>query len=259
MPIKTHHIVVYSGGMDSFTLLHDVRRNYVKEGDTLRALSFNYGQRHAKELEYGQSVCRELGIPRRVIDLHVITELISNSALTNPDMPVPEGHYAAENMKQTVVPGRNTIMLSVALGFAENVVALSAKEAPLGEVHLAVIYYGAHAGDHDIYPDCRPEHFYAMRDVCTTSSDGAVSLMAPYLHGNKISILTRGLEMGLDYGRSWTCYKGEKHPCEVCGSCTERAEAFERNGVADPLITAKHVYQSSGQLDASSGASTQTI
>ncbi|HCU66760.1 MAG TPA: 7-cyano-7-deazaguanine synthase QueC [Rheinheimera sp.] len=215
MPQKV--VVIYSGGMDSFTVLH----NAIRAGHQVYALSFNYGQRHVKELICAQNVCQELGIHHKIVDISAINQLIGGSSLTD-DIEVPEGHYAADNMKSTVVPNRNMILLSLAVGYA---VSLDAQ----------AVYYGAHSGDHFIYPDCRPEFVQKMHDVCQIANYEPVDIISPYLHQTKIEILKDGLKMGLDYSKTWTCYNGREKACGKCGSCQERLEAFALNQVTDPL------------------------
>ena len=210
-------VVIYSGGMDSFTLLNRVLR----AGKDVHALSFDYGQKHKKELDYAASVCRSLQVPHKVVDITSINQLIATSALT-ADIDMPEGHYADDNMKQTVVPNRNMILLSLAVGYA---VSLEASE----------VYYGAHGGDHAIYPDCRPLFVEKMNQVCAIANYQAVSIEVPYLHADKGEILADGLAMGLDYGQTWTCYNGREKACGKCGACQERLEAFETHGQSDPL------------------------
>ncbi len=138
------------------------------------------------------------------------------------NIEVPEGHYAADNMKSTVVPNRNMILLSLAVGYA---VSLNAQ----------AVYYGAHSGDHFIYPDCRPEFVQKMHDVCQIANYEPIDIISPYLHESKIEILRDGLAMGLDYSKTWTCYNGRAKACGKCGSCQERLEAFSLNQATDPL------------------------
>lgn len=135
---------------------------------------------------------------------------------------MPEGHYEADNMKSTVVPNRNMILLSLAVGYA---VSLEANQ----------VYYGAHSGDHAIYPDCRPEFVNKMNDVCQIANYEAVEIVTPYLKNSKIEILTDGLKMGLDYSDTWTCYNGREKACGQCGACQERLEAFKLNNATDPI------------------------
>lgn len=210
-------VVIYSGGMDSYTVLHKALR----DGKTVHALSFDYGQRHKKELEYAARVCESLHIPHKVVDISAINSLIGGSSLTS-DVAVPEGHYEEPSMKQTVVPNRNMILLSMAVGYA---VSLEANE----------VYYGAHSGDHAIYPDCRPEFVEKMSDVCRIANYTAVEIVTPYIDVSKTAILTDGLNMGLNYGETWTCYNGREKACGKCGACQERLEAFKDNGLVDPL------------------------
>ncbi|HSG51676.1 MAG TPA: 7-cyano-7-deazaguanine synthase QueC [Rheinheimera sp.] len=215
MPNKV--VVIYSGGMDSFTVLHKA----VQAGHDVYALSFNYGQRHVKELQCAAQVCQELGIKHKIVDISAINQLLAGSSLTD-DIEIPEGHYAADNMKSTVVPNRNMILLSLAVGYA---VSLGASQ----------VYYGAHSGDHFIYPDCRPEFVQKMHDVCQIANYEPVDIVSPYLHQTKIEILADGLAMGLDYAKTWTCYNGREKACGKCGSCQERLEAFNLNNAKDPL------------------------
>jgi len=210
-------VVIYSGGMDSFTILNKAFR----DGYELYALTFDYGQKHSKEIDYARNVCAELGIDHRIIDITAINQLIKSSSLTS-DIEIPEGHYADDNMKSTMVPNRNMILLSLAIGYAVDIGAQK-------------VFYGAHSGDHAIYPDCRPEFVQAMNNVARIANYEPVEIVTPYLTGDKVSILKDGLEMGLDYGKSWTCYNGREKACGKCGSCDERLEAFAKNNAVDPL------------------------
>jgi len=216
--IKTEKVVViYSGGMDSFTVLNRA----LKDGKEVFALSFDYGQRHVKELECASKVCNSLGIKHKVIDISSINQLLAGSSLTD-NIDIPEGHYEAENMKSTIVPNRNMILLSLAVGYAVSVEA-------------SQVYYGAHSGDHAIYPDCRPEFVEKMNDVCLIANYESVEIFSPYLTVNKSAILTDGLSMDLDYSDTWTCYNGREKACGKCGACQERLEAFSDNNVIDPI------------------------
>ena len=210
-------VVVYSGGMDSFTLLHKV----LQQGFDVFALSFDYGQRHVIELTVAENVCGGLGVNQKVVDISAINSLIGGSSLTSA-IDVPEGHYEEESMKATVVPNRNMILLSLAVGYAVSIEA-------------SKVFYGAHSGDHAIYPDCRPEFVHRMNDVCKIANYEEVEIVTPYLDQSKIEILAEGMAMELDYGQTWTCYNGREKSCGKCGACQERLEAFERNRVVDPL------------------------
>ncbi|RUO57993.1 7-cyano-7-deazaguanine synthase QueC [Pseudidiomarina marina] len=210
-------VVIYSGGMDSFTVLHHA----VRHGHEVYALSFNYGQRHVRELDAAARVCQQLGIPHKVVDITAINSLLAGSSLTS-DIEIPEGHYAEASMQSTVVPNRNMILLSLAIGYA---VSLGAE----------AVYYGAHSGDHAIYPDCRPEFVEKMNAVSLIANYEPVRIEVPYLRNNKAEILADGLRMNLDYSQTWTCYNGREKACGKCGACVERLEAFATNQVTDPL------------------------
>lgn len=210
-------VVIYSGGMDSFTLLHLARAR----GFEVHALSFNYGQRHVRELDCARQVCADLGIPHKEIDIRAMSEVMSGSSLTS-DIEVPEGHYEEDSMKATVVPNRNMILLSLATGYAVTAGA-------------SAVWFGAHGGDHAIYPDCRPEFVEKMDAVCRVANYEPVGIEAPFIRMDKGEILAEGLKLGLDYSQTWTCYNGRDKACGRCGSCVERLEAFAANGVTDPL------------------------
>lgn len=210
-------VVIYSGGMDSFTVLNHA----VKHGHEVFALSFNYGQRHVRELDAAAKVCQALTIPHKVVDITAINSLLAGSSLTS-DIAIPEGHYEAESMQSTVVPNRNMILLSLAIGYAVSIGA-------------EAVYYGAHSGDHAIYPDCRPEFVKKMNDVSLIANYEPIRIEVPYLTNDKAQILADGLAMGLDYSQTWTCYNGREKACGKCGACIERLEAFTANNVTDPL------------------------
>jgi|TARA_R100000656_G_C3954589_1_gene128966 7-cyano-7-deazaguanine synthase len=210
-------VVILSGGMDSTTLLYDAKH----DGYDVSAISFNYGQKHKKELNVATKTCSKLDINHKILDLSVLN-LLAPSALTREDWDVPEGHYADENMKQTVVPNRNMVMLSLATSYA------IAKKADC-------LFYGAHAGDHDIYPDCRKEFVDAMIKTIKLADWHRVQLVAPYLDIDKGAIVKIGKTLEVDYSLTWTCYKGRELACGKCGSCVERLEAFEKANMKDPI------------------------
>ncbi|WP_111636990.1 7-cyano-7-deazaguanine synthase QueC [Marinomonas shanghaiensis] len=210
-------VVVYSGGMDSFTVLNTA----IDNGLDVYALSFNYGQKHSKELEVAARVCKELGVSHKVVDITAINSLMANSSLTG-DAHIPEGHYQDDNMKSTVVPNRNMVLLSMAIAYA---VSLEASK----------VYYGAHSGDHHIYPDCRPEFVEAMNAVSKIANYQSVEIVTPFLHSSKGEILKAGLAMNLNYANTWTCYNGREKSCGKCGACYERLEAFAEQCQTDPL------------------------
>jgi len=215
--MKEKVVVIYSGGMDSFTVLHKA----LEQGKDVYPLTFNYGQRHSKEIEYAADVCKALNIPHKVVDISAINQLMTGSSLTS-DIDIPEGHYEEDSMKSTVVPNRNMVLLSMAIAYAVSIDARA-------------VYYGAHSGDHAIYPDCRPEFVEKMNDVSQIANYDPVDIVSPYIKQDKIGILRDGLRMGLDYGQSWTCYNGREKACGHCGSCQERLEAFKLNNITDPL------------------------
>ncbi len=210
-------VVIFSGGMDSFTVLNRA----LKDGKEVYALTFDYGQKHVKEIACASKVCEQVGVAHKVIDISAINQLLAGSSLTD-DIDIPEGHYEAESMKSTVVPNRNMILLSLAVGYAVSVKA-------------SQVYYGAHSGDHAIYPDCRPEFVMKMNDVCQIANYEAVEIFSPYLNDTKSDILTDGIKMGLSYDDTWTCYNGREKACGKCGACQERLEAFADNNATDPL------------------------
>lgn len=209
-------VLIYSGGMDSFTLLHEL----IAAEYEVVTLSFDYGQRHRKELDFARLECLRLGVDWQLINLPTF----GGSSQTDAAIAVPEGHFQSESMKLTVVPNRNMIMLSIAIGVAVS--------RGIGEVCTAV-----HAGDHAVYPDCREAFISAMNKVAGLANYLPVIVNAPYQHLGKGDILTLGLTMmrAADYVKSWTCYNGREKACGKCGACTERLEAFAQNNAIDPL------------------------
>lgn len=202
-------VAILSGGMDSTTLVYDL----VKRGHEVKCLSFNYGQRHKKELKYAAKTCEKFQIEHFIVDLTSITSLISNSSLTG-GIEVPEGHYEDETMKKTVVPNRNMIMLSIAIGYAEN----------LGYECVAI---ANHAGDHAIYPDCRTEFIKQLSKAAELGTYNEIYILAPYSDITKTDIAKIGLNLGIDYDKeTWSCYKGLEEHCHKCGTCVERDEAI---------------------------------
>lgn len=210
-------VLIYSGGLDSTVLLYDLR----SKGIDVLPLGINYGQRHAKELMSAQKVCNQLGIKYHVADLSSIRPLIEGSSQTDPAVPVPEGHYAEESMKLTVVPNRNMIMLSIAAGYAISKKAES-------------VAYAAHSGDHAIYPDCRHEFADALDIAIKLADWHPVSLLRPYIDFSKADIVKIGHNLGVPFVDTWSCYKGGDIHCGKCGTCVERKEAFHLAGIIDP-------------------------
>ena len=217
-------VVVLSGGMDSTTLLWDVVAS--NKHKKIYALSINYGQRHSKELSCAAVTCSKLNIHHKIVDMASIgNSLLSGSSLTS-DVDVPEGHYEEESMRSTVVPNRNMILISLAVGYA---VSLDA----------GTVYYGAHAGDHAIYPDCRKEFVTAMQEAIKLCDWKKVRLEAPYIDIDKGDIVIIGKQIGMfdacGYTDTWTCYKGLDKACGKCGACSERILAFHKAEVVDPV------------------------
>ncbi|MFK0333263.1 7-cyano-7-deazaguanine synthase QueC [Rhizobium sp. NPDC090275] len=211
-------IVICSGGLDSVSLAHRI----AAEQQLIGLLSFDYGQRHRKELDYAAACAKRLGVPHQIIDIRPIGSHLTGSALTD-NIDVPDGHYAEETMKATVVPNRNAIMLAIAFGLA------AAQKADA--VAVAV-----HGGDHFIYPDCRPGFIDAFQVMQDAALDGyaSVKLQAPYVNATKADIVTDGAKHGTPFAETWSCYKGGARHCGRCGTCVERREAFHLAGVADP-------------------------
>ncbi len=211
-------IVICSGGLDSVSLAHMVARDHQLTG----LISFDYSQRHRKELDYAALCAQRLGVPHDIIDLRPVGAVLTGSALTD-DVDVPDGHYAEDSMRVTVVPNRNAIMLTVAFGAA----------AARGADAVAT---AVHGGDHFIYPDCRPAFTEAFEAMQQHALDGYadVSLFTPFVHRNKADIVTEGARCDTPFAQTWSCYKGGEHHCGRCGTCVERREAFHLAGVADP-------------------------
>lgn len=211
-------IVVCSGGLDSVTLAHKV----AAENRLLGLVSFLYGQRHKKEIDFAGQCADRLGVAHLQIDISPVGALLSGSALTD-EITVPEGHYAEETMKLTVVPNRNAIMLTIAYGIA----AAQGAEAVATAVH---------GGDHFIYPDCRPrfiEAFQAMQDLALEGL-AQIKLYTPFVSCTKADIVAVGKRLAVPFEHTWSCYQGGESHCGRCGTCVERIEAFALAGVTDP-------------------------
>ena len=212
-------VVLCSGGMDSVTALYWARSVH----DVVAVASFDYGSKHNhRELPFAVEHAAKLGLRHEVIPLEFVNRLFASDLLQSGGA-VPEGHYAAENMKQTVVPFRNAIMLSIACGWAESV----------GAEGLVI---AAHTGDHTIYPDCREDFMRAMGDAMRLGTYAGVQLLRPFIAKTKGQIAAEGARLGVDFGRTWSCYKGGAVHCGGCGTCVERREAFAEAGLADPTV-----------------------
>ncbi len=213
-------VVVYSGGMDSTTLLYYL----LEQGVAIKgALSVDYGQKHRKELLGAATICERLDIAHQVADLRAIAGLFGKSSLTDANVAVPEGHYEEDNMKSTVVPNRNMILLSLAAAWA---ISLEAE----------AVAYAAHSGDHAIYPDCR-ESFAAALDAAIRLCDwSSVWLYRPFVRWSKQDIAREGTRLHAPFELTWSCYKGGVLHCGRCGTCVERREAFYLAGLVDPTV-----------------------
>lgn len=208
-------IIILSGGMDSVTLLYDQQERIAL------AVTFDYGSKHnAREIPFARLHCERLGIEHIVIPLAFMGQYFTSSLLAGQD-DIPEGHYADDNMKSTVVPFRNGIMLSIAVGIAES-------------HNLKKVYIANHGGDHAIYPDCRPEFIKAIDAAAKAGTYIHVSVEAPYTNWRKEDIALRGHELGINYAETWSCYKGGEKHCGTCGTCRERKEAFRLAHLEDP-------------------------
>lgn len=207
-------VIIISGGMDSTTLLYDMKERIAL------GISFDYGSNHnEREISFAQLHCDRLGIKHIVIRLGFMHEYFKSSLLEGADA-IPEGHYADDNMKSTVVPFRNGIMLAIAAGIAES-------------NGLKYVMMANHGGDHAIYPDCRPEFVKAMSAATKAGTYPGIEVLAPYTDLTKTDIARRGKQLGIDYAETWSCYKGGERHCGKCGTCVERREALRDAGIDD--------------------------
>lgn len=219
MDEKRKVIVLLSGGMDSAVALHQAMVDY----EVVAALSADYGSKHNhKELPMAAEQAGRLGVRHEVASLTFMNDLFASDLLRSGG-EIPDGHYAEESMKQTVVPFRNGILLSVAAGFAESVGASG-------------VVIAAHAGDHAIYPDCRESFMAPMSEAIFQGTYAKVEVIRPFIMMTKTEIAARGAELGVDFSATWSCYKGGEIHCGTCGTCVERIEAFRDSGVNDPTV-----------------------
>lgn len=210
-------VIIVSGGMDSITLLYD------HKDEIALGISFDYGSNHnAREIPYAKMHCERLGIRHITINLDFMHQYFKSSLLEGADA-IPEGHYADDNMKSTVVPFRNGIMLSIAIGIAES-------------NNLDQVFIANHGGDHTIYPDCRPEFINAIDGAATAGTFNNVRVVAPYTNITKGEIASIGKRLGIDYTETWSCYKGGEKHCGKCGTCVERKEALAVAGIDDHTV-----------------------
>ncbi len=209
--------IIVSGGMDSITLLYD-RKDEIALG-----ISFDYGSNHnAREIPFAKMHCERLGIKHITINLDFMHQYFKSSLLDGAEA-IPEGHYADDNMKSTVVPFRNGIMLAIAIGIAES-------------NNLDQVFIANHGGDHTIYPDCRPEFISAIDAAATAGTYNNAKVIAPYTKITKSDIARIGKRLGIDYAETWSCYKGGEVHCGKCGTCVERKEALAEAGIEDKTI-----------------------
>jgi len=211
-------VAIFSGGMDSTTMLYQL----LEQGHEVKAIGFDYGQRHRVELDAAREIAAERAVPYQRIDLSSLAPIIAGqSSQVNLEIEVPDGHYTEESMKATVVPNRNMIMLSVAVAHAIS-------------IDFDAVSYGAHAGDHTIYPDCRLEFVEAMRTVIGLCDWKSIALLTPFIAASKSDIAAMGAKLQVPFAKTWSCYKGGTIHCGTCGTCVERREAFAVAGLKDP-------------------------
>ena len=210
-------LVLFSGGLDSTVLAAQL----LADSAETRLLSIDYGQRHAKELNKAEKIAQALGLPHRILRLPDLGPLLGGSSLTDDQVELPEGHYAEESMKATVVPNRNMILLALAGGHALS-------------IGFDTIAYAAHAGDHTIYPDCRPEFADAMENALGLADWQNLNLHRPFVNFSKEELVRKGNELGAPLQLTWSCYAGREKHCGKCGTCVERKEAFALAKVEDP-------------------------
>lgn len=221
MPVS-HVVVLLSGGLDSAVLLAD----QLARGRRVTAASFEYGARHnARELACAKAICEAYGVRRLCMSLGFIGELYRSSLLSSGDGEIPMTRYDGASMARTVVPFRNGVMLAAAAGLAESI----------GADAVAI---AAHGGDHEIYPDCRPEFLHAMGEAIRLGTDAQIALLRPFAEISKTDIVRRGAELNVDFAGTWSCYVGGEAHCGRCGTCRERREAFAKAGVRDPTTYA---------------------
>jgi 7-cyano-7-deazaguanine synthase len=210
-------LVLFSGGLDSTVLATQLKA----EGTETRLLSIDYGQRHARELKRAEQIAQSLELPHQVLRLPDLGPLLGGSSLTDEKVELPEGHYAEESMKATVVPNRNMILLALAGGHALS-------------IRFDTIAYAAHAGDHTIYPDCRPEFADAMETALGLADWEKLNLHRPFVHLSKTDLVKKGSELDAPLHLTWSCYAGREIHCGKCGTCVERKEAFALAKIPDP-------------------------
>lgn len=220
-PVPRHAVVVASGGLDSTVLAYWLRAN----GSGVTLLSFDYGQRHRVELDFAAKTAMSLDTRHEVVNLSGVGRLLSGSALTDDAVAVPDGNYTDETMRATVVPNRNAIMLDIGVALAV-------------ATHADAVAFGAHSGDHPIYPDCRTSFASSFAHTAQLANEGFLAegfqLLTPFLMSTKTDIVRLGAMLGVPFEQTWSCYRGGSKHCGTCGTCTERREAFCEANVPDP-------------------------
>lgn len=212
-------IVSLSGGLDSAVLMYQL----IAEGHEVKAISIDYGQRHHRELDAAANLCHIKGIEHRIANMLPIRPFLAGSSQTSDEIEVPKGHYEDESMKLTVVPNRNMILLAVATAWAVS-------------LKYDAVAYAAHAGDHAIYPDCRPEFAEAMAKAMELCDYQPIKLLRPFVGMTKADIVLMGHRAKVPFAKTWSCYQGLEYHCGECGTCVERKEAFLKATVKDPTL-----------------------
>ncbi len=218
---KKKAVIIVSGGIDSSTLIYKA----VREGYETYALTFIYGQKHKREIESARKVCNTLNVAHKIVDISSLKGVLSGSALTDSGVEIPEVPETAEyyeTLKTTIVPNRNSIFLSIAIGYAVSI----------GANH---VFFGAHHSDRGVYPDCRHEFVEAFQYAERLANDNSLLIVtAPFVNMNKSEIVKMGIDLGVPYKDTWSCYRGGEIHCGVCSSCRERKRAFQEAGAEDP-------------------------
>lgn len=222
------YLISLSGGLDSCVTLAHVMRNMCQDDDEVGVVTFDYGSKHNpyERLAAGAIASHyRLSQSHLLLDLREIGASIFRSHLMAEGGEIPEGHYEAPSMKQTVVPGRNLLFISILAAMSES-------------WGYDAVVLGTHSGDHHIYPDCRPAFLDAARMAVLQSTEGRVTLVAPFTHLTKGQIVSIGNDLQAPFHLARTCYKDQALACGKCGACTERMEAFRENGLPDPVAYA---------------------
>lgn len=222
---REHVVAIVSGGLDSVTMAHLL----VSQGFEITIVSFDYGQRHRREIEFAASCAKRLFAPHHVVNLASISHLFDGSSLVRPNSSVPSGAYDEESVKSTIVPNRNAMMINIAAALAIN-------RSYFG------VAVGVHGGDHFLYPDCRPEFIASQQETLRLSNLGInrhdLQLLAPFVNWTKKMIIEVGESLSVPWSETWSCYRGEDNHCGDCGTCIERKSAFLESGINDPTFYA---------------------